>query len=52
MKGERFKVKIHCKKCGERFILRGIMDEQGHIETGFRQCICNNKDAFNIETDD
>ncbi|MCV9948013.1 MULTISPECIES: hypothetical protein [Paenibacillus] len=37
----RIKVRIHCKRCGERFVLRGRM-EQGQIQTGFKRCICDN----------
>ena len=48
---ERYKVKIHCKHCGEHFILRGTLNEEGRIETGFRQCICSNKESFKIETE-
>ncbi|MBU5672737.1 hypothetical protein [Paenibacillus brevis] len=43
----RVKVKIVCKNCGERFILRG-KKENGNIETGFKQCICDNRDGFEI----
>lgn len=52
MERERYKVMIQCKKCGERFILRGTMTEEGRIETGFRQCVCNNRESFNIETEE
>ncbi|MED5017683.1 hypothetical protein P9847_10245 [Paenibacillus chibensis] len=44
----RVKVTIVCKQCGERFVLRGKR-ERGRIETGFKQCLCNNKDLFDIE---
>ncbi len=37
----RIKVRIHCKRCGERFVLRGRI-EQGQIQTGFKRCICDN----------
>lgn len=46
----RIKVKIVCKKCGERFILRG-RKEKGQIDTGFKQCVCDNRDLFEIEED-
>jgi DNA-directed RNA polymerase subunit RPC12/RpoP len=46
--GNRVKVAIRCKRCGERFILKG-KKEKGKIETGFRQCICNNNEEFDIE---
>ncbi|WP_203232060.1 hypothetical protein [Paenibacillus pinistramenti] len=44
----RVKVTITCKKCGERFILRARKD-QGKLETGFKQCICDNSSMFEIE---
>ncbi|WP_205621603.1 hypothetical protein [Paenibacillus sanguinis] len=46
----RVKVKITCKYCGEHFILRGNK-QGGRIETGFKQCLCNNRDHFKIEED-
>lgn len=47
----RIKIKIRCKQCGERFTLRG-KQERGRIETGFKQCLCDNRDQFEIEGDD
>jgi hypothetical protein len=47
----RVKVTIRCKKCGERFVLKG-KKEKGKIETGFRQCICSNEHDFDVETED
>jgi DNA-directed RNA polymerase subunit RPC12/RpoP len=47
---QKIKVKIRCRQCGERFILKGKKDK-GKIETGFRQCICNNEHDFDIESD-
>lgn len=44
----RVKVTIRCKYCGEKFILRGKR-EKNRIETGFKQCICDNREAFLIE---
>ncbi|MDO7905096.1 hypothetical protein Q5741_01550 [Paenibacillus sp. JX-17] len=44
----RVKVMIRCKRCGERFVLRG-RKEHGTIETGFKQCLCDNRDHFEIE---
>ncbi|AHD05157.1 hypothetical protein ABNB59_03195 [Paenibacillus larvae] len=44
----RVKVAIRCKHCGERFILRGKL-EKGKIETGFKQCLCNNETDLDIE---
>lgn len=46
----RVKVKIRCIECGERYILRG-RKEQGRIETGFKQCLCDNQNRFEIEED-
>ncbi|NMO96950.1 hypothetical protein [Paenibacillus lemnae] len=46
----RVKVKIRCKECGERFVLRG-RKERGVIETGFKQCVCDNRNSFDIEED-
>ncbi|GFN30617.1 hypothetical protein [Paenibacillus xylaniclasticus] len=45
---ERVKVRIRCRVCGEKFVLRGKRDK-GRIDTGFKQCICNNSDDFDIE---
>lgn len=44
----RVKVRIVCKQCGETYILRGIK-EQGVIQTGFKQCLCNSSSGFEIE---
>ena len=44
----RVKVKIICQECGEFFILSG-KKEQGKIETGFKQCLCDNQHHFEIE---
>lgn len=48
---QRFKVTIRCKHCGERFILRGKRD-QDRIFTGFKQCLCDNKDEFDIDVEE
>jgi DNA-directed RNA polymerase subunit RPC12/RpoP len=45
----RFKVTIRCKHCGERFVLKGRMNN-AKIDTGFKQCICSNEKDFIIET--
>jgi DNA-directed RNA polymerase subunit RPC12/RpoP len=47
----RVKVKIRCRQCGEKFVLKGKR-EKGKIETGFRQCICSNEHDFEVETDE
>ncbi|MBB6674172.1 hypothetical protein [Cohnella nanjingensis] len=44
----RVKVTIRCNRCGEKFVLRGRR-ERGRIDTGFKQCLCSNKDDFEIE---
>ncbi|MBO8163036.1 MAG: hypothetical protein H0Z34_04840 [Brevibacillus sp.] len=45
---ERTKVLIRCRKCGERYTLRGRRGAHGKIETGFKQCLCNNDDDFEV----
>ncbi|WP_198402150.1 hypothetical protein [Paenibacillus crassostreae] len=44
----RVKVKIVCQQCGECFILCG-REVQGKLETGFKQCLCDNQLHFEIE---
>ncbi|WP_208543961.1 hypothetical protein [Paenibacillus protaetiae] len=48
METSRVKVTIRCKVCGEKYVLRGRRDK-GTIDTGFRQCICNNSNDLEIE---
>lgn len=48
MIGTRVKVRIRCTHCGERFVLRGKMEKE-RVETGFKQCLCNNQNDFEIE---
>ena len=48
MEEVRVKVSIRCRMCGERFVLRGRRHE-GRIDTGFKQCLCNNTHDFEIE---
>lgn len=45
--GCRVKVTIRCMNCGERYTLRGKKDK-GRIDTGFKQCICNNSTNLNM----
>jgi formylmethanofuran dehydrogenase subunit E len=45
----RIKVSIRCRRCGERFVLRGKR-EKGKVETGFKQCLCDNANEFDIDT--
>ncbi|MDP9729837.1 hypothetical protein ACOJUR_09835 [Alicyclobacillus tolerans] len=49
VQNQRIKVHIRCKKCGETFILRGVRDSKGNIETGFKRCLCDNENDFEIE---
>ncbi len=46
---KRVKVRIQCKQCGERFILRG-KKEIDKVDTGFRRCICDNAKDFDLKT--
>lgn len=48
---DRVKVTIRCRKCGDKFILRGRR-EQGRVETGFKQCLCNNRTELDMEAED
>lgn len=48
MNATRVKVRIRCRHCGEKFVLRGRQDKE-RVETGFKQCLCNNKQDFDIE---
>lgn len=43
----RVKVRIHCKRCGENFVLRGIRSK-GKLETGFKRCLCDNDRELDI----
>ncbi len=51
MKPGRVKVKIYCNRCGERFILRGIQESNGRVQTGFRRCLCDNEADFEVQTE-
>ncbi|MEB3102798.1 hypothetical protein [Ferviditalea candida] len=44
---QRVKVQIRCKRCGERFVLKGKR-ERGKLDTGFKQCLCDNDTDFDI----
>jgi hypothetical protein len=48
IESERYKVTIYCLACGERYILRGIREKSGTIETGFKQCICSNAENLYV----
>jgi hypothetical protein len=45
----RVKVSIRCRRCGERFVLRGKREKE-RVETGFKQCLCDNTHEFDIDT--
>jgi len=47
----RVKVTIRCKHCGERFILKG-RKEKDRVDTGFKQCVCDNAKDFDIDVHD
>ncbi|MGC5324528.1 hypothetical protein [Brevibacillus sp. SYSU BS000544] len=47
-RNERTKVMIRCNVCGERYILRGKRGHEGKVETGFKQCLCNNDRHFDV----
>jgi DNA-directed RNA polymerase subunit RPC12/RpoP len=49
MSSNRVKVTIRCRHCGERFVLKGRR-EKGKVDTGFKQCVCNNEKDFDIDT--
>jgi hypothetical protein len=44
----RTKVIIRCNVCGEQFTLRGRRGPAGEVETGFKQCLCDNNRHFHI----
>lgn len=51
MKQGRVKVTIKCRKCGERFTLRGRRSNN-EIHTGFLRCICDNDTDLEWITED
>ena len=46
---DRHKVNIRCNLCGEKYTLVGKKGRTGQVETGFKQCLCNNENDFLIE---
>lgn len=48
VRNHRVKVLIRCRKCGETFRLRGSLDENGQLQTGFKRCLCDNDKHFYI----
>ncbi|MED4581441.1 hypothetical protein [Brevibacillus choshinensis] len=47
-KTQRAKVTIRCNICGEKFTLRGRREPGGQVETGFKQCLCDNDKHFSF----
>jgi DNA-directed RNA polymerase subunit RPC12/RpoP len=47
----KYIVNIECNQCGERFVLKGKM-KKGRIETGFKKCLCDNQDEFDISQEE
>jgi DNA-directed RNA polymerase subunit RPC12/RpoP len=43
----KYIVNIQCNHCGEKFVLKGRW-KKGKIETGFKRCLCDNQDSFDI----
>ncbi|WP_196121165.1 hypothetical protein [Anaerobacillus alkaliphilus] len=46
---QRYKVTVRCHDCGEKFILRGRLNKEGHYETGFKRCVCGNEHTLQID---
>ncbi|SFS94061.1 hypothetical protein [Marininema halotolerans] len=51
MEERSYLVRIRCNQCGERFILKG-REKKGRVETGFKQCLCNNLLDFEIASEE
>lgn len=45
VQAERVKVKVTCRSCGEKLVLRGTKGIDGRIDTGFKMCLCGSKDV-------
>lgn len=45
---ERVKVRIRCRKCGEKYVLKGIRSK-GRVDTGFKRCLCDNEGDIEVE---
>lgn len=43
----RYMVEIMCRRCGELYKLKGKM-RKGRLETGFKRCLCDNENDFEI----
>ncbi|MDR6224528.1 hypothetical protein [Desmospora profundinema] len=50
MEQKRYLVRIRCKQCGERFVLKGSY-KKGKVDTGFKQCLCDNATEFEVLTE-
>ncbi|WP_017728071.1 hypothetical protein [Halalkalibacterium ligniniphilum] len=46
---DRYRVVIRCLRCGEKYILRGRLNEKGEYGTGFKKCICGNDHHLYVE---
>lgn len=44
----RVKVRIHCRRCGENYVLRGSRSK-GKLDTGFKRCLCDNEKDIDVE---
>lgn len=51
MPNSRTRVIIRCRRCGERFTLRG-KKEKGRVNTGFKQCLCSNDRDFDVHVEE
>ncbi len=49
MHKERYKIVIRCLICGEKYILRGHLKENGEFETGFKRCVCDNDQQLHTD---
>lgn len=50
MIADRVKVTIRCRQCGEKYLLRG-KKEKDRIDTGFKQCLCDNSTDLDIKVE-
>lgn len=46
---QRYKVTVRCEECGEKFILRGKLNNEGTYETGLKRCVCGNEEGLQID---
>ncbi|MGY4690137.1 hypothetical protein [Salibacterium sp. K-3] len=45
----RYRVIVRCPSCGEKYVLRGRTNDNGELDTGFKQCICGNVSTLRID---